>query len=130
MIRLASGGALTREPNLSSHDAIEFALAHHLGGELERAYSRAILQQRRRELMQKWSDLLTRLARKKQGRPRQPKNTVSGIGCEESHISRYQRLLRDRCTHAVKWNRSRAPRRRVCTRPRPPQRAGRSVSAG
>jgi integrase len=56
---------ITREHDLGSHDAIELALAHRLGGEVERAYNRAILLQRRRELMQKWSDLLTRMAGEK-----------------------------------------------------------------
>jgi hypothetical protein len=50
---------------LGSHDAIELALAHRLGGEVERAYNRATLLQRRRKLMQKWSDLLTQFAQRK-----------------------------------------------------------------
>jgi hypothetical protein len=58
---------ITREHDLGSHDAIELALAHHLGGEVERAYNRATLLKRRRELMQKWSDLLVRLAQRKWG---------------------------------------------------------------
>lgn len=56
---------ITREHDLGSHDAIELALAHRLGGEVERAYNRATLLQRRRELMQKWSDVLAQLTRKK-----------------------------------------------------------------
>ena len=54
---------LTREHDLGTHDAIELALAHRLGGEVERSYNRATLLQKRSELMQKWSDFLTRLAR-------------------------------------------------------------------
>jgi len=56
---------IARERDLGAHDAIELALAHRLGGEVERVYNRAVLLQKRRELMQKWSDLLTRLARQK-----------------------------------------------------------------
>lgn len=56
---------MAREHDLGAHDAIELSLAHRLGGEIERSYNRAVLLQKRRELMQRWSDLLAQLARER-----------------------------------------------------------------
>ena len=43
----------------SEHAVMELCLAHRVGNAVEQAYSRSNLLQKRRVLMQKWSDFLT-----------------------------------------------------------------------
>ena len=43
----------------SDHAVMELCLAHRVGSQVEQAYSRSDLLQKRRVLMQKWGDFLT-----------------------------------------------------------------------
>ncbi len=48
-----------QDTDAASYDVAETALAHIIGGKVERAYARSDLLDRRRILMQKWADFVT-----------------------------------------------------------------------
>ncbi|EAQ45164.1 putative integrase dna protein [Roseobacter sp. MED193] len=48
-----------QDSDAASYDVAETALAHIIGGKVERAYARSDLLDRRRILMQKWADFVT-----------------------------------------------------------------------
>ena len=46
----------------ASNDVIELCLAHGVGSAVSRVYNRALLLDKRRELLQRWADLIDNLA--------------------------------------------------------------------